>query len=95
MSRTWGGARGARWSSVWSLGAAALGAVWLSAAPAEAQDRKDQPRVIELDEDIIKGRVQKPEAFYILQHASLNYERLKPRESFIPELVESVKEEPF
>ncbi|MEL6179791.1 MAG: hypothetical protein AAFS10_12605 [Myxococcota bacterium] len=61
---------------------------------ASAQDRR-QPKVIELDEDVIKGRVQKPEAFYILQHASLNYQRLDPKESFIPELVKSVKEEPF
>ena len=60
----------------------------------QAQDRR-QPKVIELDEDVIKGRVQKPEAFYILQHASLNYQRLDPKETFIPELVKSVKEEPF
>ena len=67
----------------------------LWAAQASAQDRKDTPKVIELDEEVIKGRVQKPEAFYILQHAALNYKRLDPKESFIPELVESVKEEPF
>ena len=53
------------------------------------------PKVIELDEDVIKGKVQKPEAFYILQHASLNYKRLDPKETFIPELVESVREDAF
>ncbi len=67
----------------------------LLAAPASAQDRKGSPRVIELDEEVIKGRVQKPEAFYILQHASLNYKRLDPKATFIPELVKSVKEKPF
>jgi hypothetical protein len=60
-----------------------------------AQDRKREPKVIELDEEVIKGRVQKPEAFYILQHASLNYKRLDPKETFIDELVKSVKGEPF
>ncbi|MBH24460.1 MAG: hypothetical protein CMH57_08420 [Myxococcales bacterium] len=72
----------------------AMGLLMGSATAATAQDRR-QPKVIELDEDVIKGRVQKPEAFYILQHASLNYKRLDPKETFIPELVKSVREEPF
>ncbi len=78
------------------LFAAVLLGSWLGVAGSSmAQDRKDQPRVIELDEEVIKGRVQKPEAFYILQHATLNYKRLDPKASFIPELIESVKESPF
>jgi hypothetical protein len=44
---------------------------------------------------VIKGRIEKPEAFYILQHAQLNYEKLKPKQSFIPELLETVDEKPF
>ena len=67
----------------------------LTGSTVEAQDRKGEPKVIELDEEVIKGRVQRPEAFYILQHASLNYRRLDPRKSFIPELLDSVKEKPF
>lgn len=51
--------------------------------------------VINLDETVIKGRIQKPEAFYILQHANLNYEGLEPKPTFIPELLESVETEPF
>lgn len=72
-----------------------FGAMVLYAGSAAAQDRKGTPKVIELDEEVIKGRVQKPEAFYILQHASLNYKRLDPKATFIPELVKSVKEKPF
>lgn len=74
--------------------AALCGALFVGlvpAAPAQAQRAK----VIELEEEVIKGRVQKPEAFYILQHASLNYRRLDAKESFIPELVETVKDKPF
>ncbi len=71
---------------------ALFGALWVSAATAQ---NKRAPRVIELDEEEIEGRVQKPEAFYILQHTSLNYERLDARESFIPEMVDSVKNDPF
>jgi hypothetical protein len=54
-----------------------------------------QQGVINLDETVIKGRIQKPEAFYILQNADLEYESLDPKQSFIPELLKSVKEEPF
>lgn len=54
-----------------------------------------QQGVINLDETVIKGRIQKPEAFYILQHANLNYEALDPKPTFIPELLKTVREEPF
>lgn len=54
-----------------------------------------QQGVINLDETVITGRIQKPEAFYILQHANLNYESLKPKPSFLPELLKTVREEPF
>lgn len=58
-------------------------------SPAQAQ------RVIEFEEIIVEGRIQKPEAFYILQHANLNYETLNPKPSFLEELLESVEDEPF
>lgn len=51
--------------------------------------------VINLEETVIEGRIQKPEAFYILQHANLKYEALEAKQSFIPELLESVEKEPF
>ena len=61
-----------------------------SSIPAWAQNG-----VINLDETVIKGRIQKPEAFYILQHASLSYEKLTPKQSFMPELLKSVESDPF
>ena len=59
------------------------------------QSAAAQQGVINLDETVIKGRIQKPEAFYILQHANLNYESLDPKPTFIPELLKTVREEPF
>lgn len=50
---------------------------------------------IDLGDDVIKGRVQKPEAWYILQHANLSYKSLDPKTTFIPQLLETVKKEPF
>lgn len=69
------------------------------ASPVTAQDqeqkaaKKDQ--TITLDETKIQGRMQKPEAFYILQHSELNYEVFETEPTFIPELLNSVEDEPF
>ena len=54
-----------------------------------------QGGVITLEETELKGRIQKPEAFYILQHAKLDYESLDAKPSFIEELKETVEEDPF
>ena len=61
-----------------------------------AQERKKrQPRVIQLEEIVIEGRVQKPNAFYILNRSNLGYEVLELRTSFLREVVKSVQKEPF
>jgi hypothetical protein len=54
-----------------------------------------QPRVIELDEIRIEGRIQKPNAFYILNRSNLGYEVLDLRTSFVREVVRTVRTEPF
>lgn len=57
--------------------------------------RGRQPRVIQLDEIRIEGRVQKPNAFYILNRSNLGYEVLDLRTSFLREVIRSVSDEPF
>ena len=57
--------------------------------------KKRQPRVIQLEEIVIEGRVQKPNAFYILNRSNLGYEVLELRTSFLREVVKSVQKEPF
>jgi hypothetical protein len=54
-----------------------------------------EPRVIQLDEIRIEGRVQKPNAFYILNRSNLGYEVLDLRTSFVREVVRTVQTEPF
>jgi hypothetical protein len=51
--------------------------------------------VIQLEEIVIEGRVQKPNAFYILNRSNLGYEVLELRTSFLREVVKSVQKEPF
>ena len=61
-----------------------------------AQDtRGGSRRVIELGEEIIEGRIEKPEAFYILRPTNLEYEAATAEESFLPELLETVNEPLF
>ena len=89
--------RGNRWRR-WAgpLGVGLVLAIWGSAAGARAQDRRDrQPRVVTLDEIVIEGQVQKPNAFYILNRSNIGYEVLDLRTSFLQEIVRSVQEDPF
>lgn len=71
----------------------------LFASPTFAQDRgaagKRKPKVIQLEEITIEGRVQKPNAFYILNRSNLGYEVLDLRTSFLRDVVRSVQNEPF
>ncbi len=57
--------------------------------------KRRQPRVIQLEEIVIEGRVQKPNAFYILNRSNLGYEVLELRTSFLRKVVRSVQKEPF
>jgi hypothetical protein len=51
--------------------------------------------VIQLEEIRIEGRVQKPNAFYILNRSNLGYEVLDLRTSFVREILRSVQRDPF
>ena len=75
---------------------AALACSLAATSMASAQDRnKRKPRVIQLEEITIEGRVQKPNAFYILNRSNLGYEVLDLRTSFLRDVVRSVQNEPF
>lgn len=74
----------------WGLALGMLLAVGAMSAPVRAQQG-----VIDLEETVIQGRIQKPEAFYILQPANLDYEPFHDKPSFLPELLDSVNEDEF
>lgn len=79
-----------------SLAIGVMVLVWLGVGTAQAQQRtRAAPRVIQLDEIRIEGRVQKPNAFYILNRSSIGYEVLDLRTSFTREILRSVQGEPF
>ena len=61
--------------------------------PATAQKKKGG--VIRLEETIIEGRVQKPNAFFINTRQALVYESAELKESFVGEILKAVKDGPF
>ena len=67
----------------------------LSATASAAPKGKRRPKVIQLEEITIEGRVQKPNAFYILNRSNIGYEVLDLRSSFVREVVRTVQHEPF
>jgi hypothetical protein len=72
-------------------------AFWfIGVASAQAQSKpKRAPKVIQLEEIKIEGRVQKPNAFYILNRSNLGYEVLDLRTSFVRDIVRSVQSDSF
>jgi hypothetical protein len=72
-----------------------LAALVAVTSSAQAQERKKAPKVIQLEEIKIEGRVQKPNAFYILNRSQLGYEVMDLRTSFVREVVRAVEREPF
>ncbi len=75
----------------------ALGAFMLGMGTAHAAgDKGGKPRkVIRLDAVTVEGRIQKPQAFLLLQRSNLNYDELQSTESFLPKVIKSVDKDPF
>lgn len=69
-----------------------LGSIAVTAA---AQSKRGARRVIRIQETRIEGRIQKPQAFYILQRSNLNFEGLELKNSFVPKIIKSVEQAPF
>ena len=44
---------------------------------------------------VIEGRIQKPNAFYVLQRSQINYDWAKLTKDFTPRIVDAVETSPF
>lgn len=67
------------------------------AARAQSEEGRAAPKkkVIRLDAITVEGRIQKPQAFYILQRSTLNFDELNREESFVPKVEKSVEKDAF
>jgi hypothetical protein len=54
-----------------------------------------QRKTISLDEIVIEGTIQKPEAFFILPRSSLNFEELNRKADMKARILKSVEKDPF
>jgi hypothetical protein len=46
-------------------------------------------------EIVIEGKIQKPEAFYVLQKSGINYDWNELTQEFVPKILDSVTKAPF
>jgi hypothetical protein len=78
---------------------AAPGAAVPAPAPKVAVSKeaktKGGRKVIKLEAITVEGRIQKPQAFYILQRQNLNFDELNRTESFLNKVLKSVERDPF
>lgn len=81
-----------RWLLISTLLLTSSAALAQAPAPAPAAKKK---KVIRLDALTVEGRIQKPQAFYILQRSTLNFDELNRAESFIPKVENSVEKDAF
>jgi hypothetical protein len=44
---------------------------------------------------VIEGRIQKPNAFYVLQRSQINYDWAALKQKFVPRILEAVRKSPF
>jgi hypothetical protein len=44
---------------------------------------------------VIEGRIQKPNAFYVLQRSQINYDWAALKQDFVPKILDSVRKSPF
>ena len=79
------------------------------AEPAAAEsDADNQPAKVKVErgaggkkvykiegEIVIEGKIQKPEAFYVLQKSGINYDWHELKQEFVPKILNSVTKAPF
>ncbi len=72
-----------------------LGVASVAFGQAPAGGAPKKKKVIRLDAITVEGRIQKPQAFYILQRSTLNFDELNRAETFIPKVEKSVEKDAF
>ena len=83
-----------------ALVALSVAMLTIFATPARAQsaaDKKKQaPRkILRLEEMKVEGRIQKPQAMFLMPRANLNYGELDRSEPLLPKVTRAVEKDPF
>ena len=85
-----------------------LPAIARSEEPAAAADGSGQSPEVKVERDasgrkviritsgiVVEGRVQKPNAFYVLQRSSIDYDWEALKQDFLPRILEAAASSPF
>ncbi len=81
-----------------ALSAAMLTIFAVPAFGQSAQDKKKAapPRkILRVEEMKVEGRIQKPQAMFLMPRANLNYGELDRSESLLPKVTRAVEKDPF
>ena len=76
------------------VGAIAFVAVLACVAPGGVRTAHAQS-ILELDAIVVEGRIQRPQASYIIKRASIDFGIQAKRQSFVDRIVESIEGDPF
>ncbi len=57
--------------------------------------RPDHAKVLRLEELKVEGRIQKPQAMFLMPRANLNVGNVEASEPFLPKVVEALDRAPF
>lgn len=68
---------------------------WGQAAQRQAKKKPPARKVLRLEELKVEGRIQKPQAMFLMPRANLNYGDLERSEPLLPKVVQAVEKEPF
>jgi len=77
--------------------AAAVLTIGPGLARAQAQQKRKPPakKVLRLEEMKVEGRIQKPQAMFLMPRANLSYGDLERAEPFLPKVAKAADKEPF
>lgn len=64
-------------------------------SPAQESAAPNGPKELRLDALNVEGKIEKPEAFYILKRSSPSFDELKRGKSFLRKIEDSVETPPF
>ncbi|HEX9242531.1 MAG TPA: hypothetical protein VF875_08845 [Anaeromyxobacter sp.] len=80
-----------------ALSAAMLTIIAVPARAQSAADKKKQaPRkILRLEEMKVEGRIQKPQAMFLMPRANLNYGDLDRIDPLLPKVTRAVEKDPF
>ncbi|HDH97045.1 MAG TPA: hypothetical protein ENF73_04895 [Proteobacteria bacterium] len=84
-----------KWWSKLMVCVSALALVTLIVGPHASWAKTKRRVYLEFEAAVVEGRVQRPEAVYIIQRAGLDFTTQIRKESFLKEITESVRKKPF